>query len=65
MHANYTLQVIQVNQITEKVLYDHENYGELKKTLTEFQDDLESQLKMNFEKWCETSLTSVMSGELV
>jgi dynein heavy chain 2 len=58
-------QLIQINQITDNVLTDHENYGELKKSLAEFQSDLDSQIKINFEKWCENSLSAVMSGELV
>ncbi len=58
-------QLIQINQITDNVLTDHENFGELKKSLAEFQSDLDSQIKINFEKWCENSLSAVMSGELV
>lgn len=58
-------QVHQVIQICQSVLYDRENYEELKKKLDEFQSELDENLKQNFDQWCEQSLSSVVSGELV
>lgn len=58
-------QVQQVNQICLNVLNDREDYDELKKNLAEFQTEMETNLKQNFNQWCEQSLSSVVSGELV
>jgi dynein heavy chain 2, cytosolic len=58
-------QVQQVVQICQSVLHDREDYGDLKKKLTEFQAELEESLKQNFDQWCEQSMSSVVSGELV
>lgn len=58
-------QVQQVNQICLNVLYDREDFQELKKSLSEFQTEMETTLKQNFDQWCEQSLSSVVSGELV
>lgn len=58
-------QVQQIIQICQNVLYDREDYKELKEKLTEFQSELEQNLKNNFDQWCEQSLLAVSSGELV
>lgn len=58
-------QVQQVNQICQNVLYDRDDYEELKKNLSDFQTEMETTLKQNFDQWCEQSMSSVVSGELV
>lgn len=58
-------QVLQVNQICQNVLYDRPDYPELKKQLSEFQVEMETLLEQNFNQWCEQSMSSVVSGELV
>lgn len=58
-------QAQQVNQICQNVLHDRVDYQELKKNLDEFESEMETTLKQNFDLWCEQSLSSVESGELV
>lgn len=58
-------QVQQVNQICKSVLYDREDFEESRKNLDEFQTEMETILKQNFDQWCEQSMSSVVSGELV
>ena len=58
-------QVQQVNQICKSVLYDREDFEELRKKLADFQTEMETTLKQNFDQWCEQSMSSVVSGELV
>lgn len=58
-------QVQQVNQICQHVLYDREDFEELKKNLSDFQTEMETTLKQNFDQWCEQSTSSVVTGELV
>lgn len=58
-------QVQQVNQICLNVLQDREDFEGLKKNLAEFESEMETSLKQNFDLWCEQSMSSVVSGELV
>lgn len=58
-------QVQQVNQICLNVLHDREDFEELKSKLEEFRSEMETTLKQNFDQWCEQSMSSVASGELV
>lgn len=58
-------QLQQVIQICNNILNNREDYEELRKNLNAFQTDLEQALKLNYDQWCEQSMSSVVSGELV
>lgn len=58
-------QAQQIIQICQNVLNDRDDYEELKKKLSDFQGEMEQNLKQNFNEWCEQSMSSVASGELV
>lgn len=58
-------QVQQIIKICQNVLNDRDDYNELKEKLNDFQAELEQNLQLNFDQWCEQSLSAVGSGELV
>jgi dynein heavy chain 2, cytosolic len=58
-------QVQEINQICLNVLQDRSDFEELKKNLAEFQSEMETSIRQNFDHWCEQSMSSVVSGELV
>lgn len=59
------MQASQVEKICQAILTSRDDFPSLYRTVTEFKTDLDSQLKVNFNKWCENSALSVSNGDLM
>jgi dynein heavy chain 2, cytosolic len=58
-------QVNKLNSVCKNILTDHENYDEVMKIVDDFNDEIKTALKQNFNDWCENSSTMISSGELI
>ena len=54
-----------MEKISRSILLERDDFLNLQQVISEFKNDLDSQLKMNFNKWCENSALAVSSGDLV